>query len=76
MSGKVKITLETREGLSKILMPDDARVVIINPLTWSTQEYLTKNSRLLVLCSEEFNDDEYIREYKQFSQILKEAKQE
>ena len=71
LNGKVRVTLEDNAGFKTLVMPDDTNVLTINPLTWSTQEYVAENSQLLVLCSESYDENEYIRDREQFNSILK-----
>jgi len=71
--GILLISLEDASGISKILMPDESSMIEIKPMTWSTQTYLDNNTQVLVLCSELYNENEYIRDYKVFINALEEA---
>jgi len=70
LSGELEVSLEDRNGITKHSLRKNHEPIIINPLTWGTQLYLTEDIRLLVLCSEEFEESEYIRNYKEFKNII------
>tara|TARA_Y100001973_G_C5112426_1_gene288394 strand:+ start:134 stop:499 length:366 start_codon:yes stop_codon:yes gene_type:complete len=66
-NGRVKITLTNKEGtVSKILEAGDS--ILQDTYTWGIQEYLEENTVLTVLCSENFDKDEYIHD---IDEILK-----
>lgn len=70
MHGEILITLDDSKSKKEILLKE-GQSLMINRMTWATQRYKTGKDILLVLCSEEYNEDDYIRQYEQF---LKEAK--
>ena len=70
LSGELEVSLEDKNGISKHSLRKNCEAIVINPLTWGTQRYLTDDTRLLVLCSEEFDESEYIRDYKEFKNVI------
>jgi dTDP-4-dehydrorhamnose 3,5-epimerase-like enzyme len=68
--GEILVTLDSSEEKEEILLKQD-QSLIVDRMIWATEKYLTGNDTLLVLCSEEYNEKDYIRSYEQF---LKETK--
>lgn len=67
--GEILITLNDSKSKKEILLKG-GQSLMINKMIWATQKYTTGKDILLVLCSEEYNENDYIRQYEQF---LKEA---
>ena len=44
--------------------------VFINNMTWDYQKFLTDDDILLVLCSTNFDENDYIRDYEKFIKIM------
>lgn len=60
-SGKVKVTLITKDKTeTHILNPGDS--ILQETYVWGVQEYLEENTMLVVLCSENFDPEEYIHD--------------
>jgi|TARA_R110000824_G_scaffold88285_1_gene217140 dTDP-4-dehydrorhamnose 3,5-epimerase-like enzyme len=67
--GKIIIKNENKkETKTYELTPNTA--VLLEKLTWSTQTYVEEDSILISFCSEEFNENEYIRDRDEFNRIL------
>lgn len=65
--GAVEITLDNGKGLQeKVILdnPDDA--LYVGPYVWRTMKWMEKDSVLLVLASDSFNESDYIRQYSDF----------
>ena len=43
--------------------------ILINQLIWDSQKFLTDDSELLVICSTEYNYEDYILDFDQFKKI-------
>lgn len=48
-------------------------VLLIDKKTWSHQQYFN-NAKLLVLCSEEYDESDYIRDIDEFNEYVKQEK--
>ena len=60
-NGKVKVTLTTKEKTeTHILNPGDS--ILQETYVWGVQEYLEEDTVLTVLCSENFDPEEYIHD--------------
>jgi len=70
IQGKILITTENKKGVSTHeLTPNTA--LVLEKLTWSAQTYVDEDSILVSFCSENFNENEYIRNREEFERILK-----
>lgn len=69
--GKIKLTFN--DGLKKkeIIIKPQKYGFLVPPTIWSSQQYLDKNSILGVICDRNFEEKDYIRNYKKFEKIYK-----
>lgn len=71
LTGKIVVTTETTRGVKQTFVLDKPHVgLLIPPLVWHTQQY-SHAAIQLVLASQPFNEKEYIRDYKKFTQYGK-----
>lgn len=73
LSGSLSISkiFKSPEGLLNqmyILNPGDK--CEIPPLTWSIIKFLDNNSSFICICSESYDEQEYIRNYEEFLRII------
>lgn len=68
--GEILVTLDDSKEKQEVLLKQD-QSVIVDKMVWATEKYITGNDTLLVLCSDEYDEKDYIRNYEQF---IKEAK--
>lgn len=68
--GEILVTLDDSKSKKEILLKE-GQSITVDKMVWATQKYTTGKDILFVLCSEEYNEDDYIRQYEQF---LKEVK--
>jgi len=59
VKGSVKVNLKDKDGLECITLYENEYVYIPN-LIWDSQDFLTGNDVLLVLCSTNFDEEDYI----------------
>ena len=70
--GRVLVTTQGGEGgPASFLATPESGCVHIPPLVWATQQYETADSQLLVLASEPYDADEYIRDRGEFEAIIR-----
>jgi dTDP-4-dehydrorhamnose 3,5-epimerase-like enzyme len=69
LSGRAEILFENSEQKSKIELQFGIPY-LSKPYEWLTINMIEKDTIILVLCTEEYNEDEYIREYKIFKEEL------
>lgn len=68
--GEILVTLDNSKEREEVLLKQD-QSLIVDRMIWATEKYITGNDTLLVLCSDEYDEKDYIRNYEQF---IKEAK--
>jgi len=68
--GEIEIEIETSEGKqTKVLKENDHLQVL--PFTWTVFKFTKKDTELIVFGSEEYDEDEYIRDYDEFLRLIK-----
>ena len=61
VNGSIKVTLRTKDSEeTRILKPGDS--ILQETYVWGTQEYLEDDTVMVVLCSEKFDETEYIHD--------------
>lgn len=71
VSGSVKILLKTPEEETIVQLNDPATGLYIGPMVWREMYDFSSNAALLVLASELYDPDDYIRDYRSFEQLAK-----
>ena len=66
LTGQIDILLDDGQTKNTVILKPESEVLIVPPGIWSTQTFKSDISILLVLADEDFNEDEYIRDYNQF----------
>jgi len=65
--GEIEVTLDNGKGnIEKITLNDPSGGLYVGPNMWRTMEWIKDDSVLLVLASEHYNADDYIRNYDDF----------
>ncbi len=71
--GTSKVKVRDGEGNEAIFCLDRPHIGIYLPaMVWKEMYDFSEDSVLLVLCSEHYNDSEYIRDYDDFVKLIKE----
>ena len=60
ISGKVEVTVRDKLNKKIIILNKSGDNLYIPPLIWSSQKYLTHNSKILVLCDRPYEQNDYI----------------
>ena len=69
INGKVKVFLD--DGNTKeVIDLEKNESVLIPPLVWDSQQFLTPDAAILVICSTEYDKDDYIMDYRKFKDVL------
>ena len=66
ISGKIQIDTEFAGERETFVLEASSRGLLLPPLTWSEQKYLTNDATLLAICSEPYDEADYIRNYQEF----------
>lgn len=69
LNGSVTVAIDDGRRRDEIRLDSPARVLVIAPRVWATQEF-SAGAMLLVLCSEIYDAGEYIRDYGEFIDIV------
>lgn len=69
--GKIKLICD--DGLKKkqFILNSNINGILVPPTIWAKQRYLAKNSVLGVICDRNFEEKDYLRNYKEFRKIYK-----
>ena len=71
VSGKILVGLDYGDRYEEKMLCEDEACIVEN-MVWDTQKFMVDNSLLLVLCSEEFDKDDYIKDIERFYELVKE----
>jgi len=71
VSGKILVSLDDGKETKKEIMQPGQSLLMKN-MVWGEQTYLTGKDILLVLCSMEYDEKDYIKDYQQFLRIINE----
>lgn len=63
LNGEVKIKLKTPFEEEVIQLKNDSRGLYIGPMIWREMYDFSENAVLLVLASDNYSEDDYIRNY-------------
>ena len=68
-----KVEVECNDGIvvKKYLLDSSNYGLLIQPMIWSTQNYLVDNTILTVICSHLYEENDYIRDFKEYLKIVK-----
>lgn len=67
LNGKIEVKCLINKVKKKYLLNSPQKILKIFPYTWVTQKYLKKDSILLCLCSDNYNEKDYIRNFSSYS---------
>lgn len=70
VKGSLTVTLDDGTNRDRVTLDSPARALVIPPLVWATQENFSADGVLLVLSSEIYEADEYVRDYAEFLQLV------
>src|ERR1044072_7646862 len=71
VKGSCTITIDDGRNRDRVVLDRPDMGVYIPPLVWATQQKFSSEAVLLVLSSEGYDPDEYIRDYDEFIRMVK-----
>lgn len=74
INGCFTLTLDDGETTQDILMREDNVGIILDPMLWHTMHDFSSGCVLLVAASDYYNEADYIRNYDEFMQLVRENK--
>lgn len=69
VSGEIRVDLDNGNEVSCVLLSSPSQGLLIHELIWSSQTYVAPGSVLLVLASDVYCEDDYIRSYAEFQSL-------
>ena len=69
LGGKIKLTKENKDGVEEIILTK-GKTLHQKELEWMQLDYIENNSSILVFANELYTEENYIREYKKFKEII------
>ncbi len=73
VNGSVRIATDDGENRAEVDLDDPAEGVYVPPLVWASQFRYEPDAVLLVLASHPYDPDDYIRDYGQFLELVRDA---
>lgn len=70
LKGSCRFILDDGTHKEEVILNSPTQGLIIESLTWREMHDFSEDCVLLVLASEHFDENDYIRDYKQFKQIV------
>ena len=70
LRGQVLVSVDGGNGPEDFLVSQLDQGLIIPPMNWATQKYMSEGTILMVVCDELFDEKDYIRDYDEFSGAL------
>lgn len=72
--GSVTVTLDNGAECRQLVMNDPTIMLHLRPMTWTTQYNYSSDAVLMVLCSDPYEADDYIRDYDSFLGLTNEQR--
>ena len=69
--GKIKLVCDDGVNNKEIILDEPSKGIIVPPLIWCHQQYLDQKNILTVLSDGEYNENEYVRDYDEFLELIK-----
>lgn len=69
--GRIQLILENRDQREEIELSDPSLGILIDKTVWREMIWIQKNSVLCVAASDFYDEDDYIRDYKEFEKYIK-----
>lgn len=70
IKGQIEVILNDGSNESNFLLNENEGI-LVPELIWDAQKFIKQNSSLLVLCSTNYNEDDYILDFETFKKIIK-----
>ncbi|WP_198468382.1 sugar 3,4-ketoisomerase [Acetomicrobium sp. S15 = DSM 107314] len=73
--GTIEVTMDNgKEIKERVTLDNPEDALYVGPLVWHTMKWMQKDSILLVLASDSFNESDYIRQYSNFLEEIVQGK--
>lgn len=71
MAGEIHVTLDDGKSILNLLLDTPSRGVLVPRGTWSKQTFTNAGSILMVFASDEYDEKDYLNDYNNFLQWVK-----
>ena len=71
LTGSIKVTVNDGINKKDFLLDKSSIGLLIPPMIWANQKYLSTISNLLVLCDDFYDEKDYIRDFNDFIEFRK-----
>jgi len=66
ISGKCKIKCDDGSKQKEYILEHKTNGILIPPMIWSVQHYMEKNTKIMVICNQLYDEKDYIKDYELF----------
>ena len=70
MAGTIEVAATDGRAERRFRLAGPGDLLLIPPLVWSTQTYVTVGAVLCVFCDEEYREGEYIRDFEEYRLLV------
>ncbi|MBT6112949.1 MAG: FdtA/QdtA family cupin domain-containing protein [Candidatus Marinimicrobia bacterium] len=74
VSGEINLICDNGKNKVKTRLSPRSEAILVPSGVWAEQHYLIDNSVIIVFCDQPFNENDYIRNYKEYLNWKKEQK--
>jgi len=71
--GEIEVELHFKDQVKTIVLNDPSVGLFLPKLVWATQYFDKKESVLFVLASEPYSEDDYVRSFDEYREMLKQS---
>ena len=71
--GECKVICDDGQQRSDFLLNNPSQGLLIPAGIWAEQHYITQSSTLMVFCDQQYDEDDYIRDYQQYLSYIDRA---
>jgi hypothetical protein len=68
--GKIRVNIHCKMGFTSFIL-EEGEGTLIDSMEWDSQQFLTKDTILIVLSNTEYNEKDYINNYEDFLKLIK-----
>ena len=72
--GKIRVTCDDGSHVTEHLLDNLGVGLLVHPGIWAKEEYMVDGAVLMVLCDRGYEEDDYIRDYKDFKTLFRSRK--
>jgi len=70
VNGSFTVNVDNGKEHQAFILDGPYRALLVEPGEWSSEDFFSENAVCLVLCSDHYDDDDYIRDYDEFKEYV------